>query len=603
MIERRIGILIANSQFPQEAKIEDLRCPENDVEGLVRVLSDKDRGNFDDLIALKNKPHYEILPVLNKTLTTAKKSDQVLIYYSGHGKLNRAGRLHLATRNSEHGVLESTAISIGRIRELIDVSVTKKIILVLDCCFSGAVGDEFLRLRGDVESQLQMASRSRGTYIMTASTGIQVATEKEADRHGIFTKHLIHGIECGDADLDGDGLITIDELYTYVHERVLEESHQQPMKWNLNVRGDIVIAKSGRRSREERAQRLRELIFELGKEGLPDDILKEALDIIGKEKNELSGEQQAYDDLLERLLQQKIKPLAFMHVWKQIRPDMQTIVKSLADISTSPVSSTKQPEEPIPDNKQTEPQATRPRPGSLRAETETIRNVLGMRFVYIPPGTFMMGSPEDEPGHRKNERQHEVELTQGFYMQTTPVTQGQWQAVMGRNPSIFKSGWEDCPVEGVSWKDVQAFIKKANAQSGGDTYRLPTEAEWEYSCRAGTETAYYTGSTKADLGRAGWYGQNSNDGTHPVGQKEANLFGLYDMHGNIWEWCQDCYSDYPEAKEVTDPKGISEGMDQVVRGGSWNRIAEYCRAAVRHGHAPGSRDDDLGFRLVRLPGR
>jgi uncharacterized caspase-like protein len=185
---------------------------------------------------------------LNKTLTTANKNDLILIYYSGHGKLNWAGRLHLATLNSEFGALEATAISIGTIRELIDVSETKKIVLVLDCCFSGAIGDEFLR--GDVDSQLQLASAGRGTYIMTASTGIQVAKEKGADRHGIFTKNTIDGIRSGEADLDGNGLISMDELYTCAREKVLEESHQQPMKWNLNVRGDLIIAESGRKQGE-----------------------------------------------------------------------------------------------------------------------------------------------------------------------------------------------------------------------------------------------------------------------------------------------------------------------------------------------------------------
>lgn len=314
MIERRIGILIANSRFPEELKLEDLHYPENDVDGLAKVLSDKDRGNFDDLITIKNKPRSEILPVLNKTLTTVNKNDLVLIYYSGHGKLNRAGRLHLATRNSKFDALEATAISIGTIREFLDVSETKKVVLVLDCCFSGAIGNEFLR--GDVDNQLQMASEGRGTYIMTASTGIQVAKEKEADRHGIFTKHLIIGLESGNADLDGNGLITMDELYSYVHEKVIQESHQKPMKWNLNVQGDLVVAANKNVIFERRNSQIRKTLFSLAREGiLPEEIFDEARKILSCPEKKLSGRQLLHSQLLEKMVLKKISVGEFISEW------------------------------------------------------------------------------------------------------------------------------------------------------------------------------------------------------------------------------------------------------------------------------------------------
>ncbi len=166
-----------------------------------------------------------------------------------------------------------------------------------------------------------------------------------------------------------------------------------------------------------------------------------------------------------------------------------------------------------------------------------------MDFVLIKAGTFMMGSPEDEEGRYYKEIQHQVILTQDYYMQTTELTQGQWEAVMGSNPSNFYNCGSNCPVEKVSWNDIQAFIEKLN-QRGEGIYRLPTEAEWEYAARAGSTTAFANGgitergcSYDANLDAMGWYYGNA-DGTHPVAQKLPNAWGLYDMHGNVWEWCQ-----------------------------------------------------------------
>jgi len=232
----------------------------------------------------------------------------------------------------------------------------------------------------------------------------------------------------------------------------------------------------------------------------------------------------------------------------------------------------------------------------LKAEppkpARTITNSLGMRFVWISPGTFMMGSPASESGRESDEAQHQVILTKGFYMQTTEVTQGQWKAVMGSNPSHFKNCGDDCPVEDVSWNDCKEFIRRLNQKEGAGKYRLPTEAEWEYACRAGSAGAY-----AGDLDSMGWYDRNSDERTHPAGQKKANAWGLYDMHGNVWEWCKDRYGDYPSGS-VTDPKGPSSGAYRVFRGGSWYLFSSFCRSAKRRYHSPDLREGLLGFRLA-----
>jgi formylglycine-generating enzyme required for sulfatase activity len=248
------------------------------------------------------------------------------------------------------------------------------------------------------------------------------------------------------------------------------------------------------------------------------------------------------------------------------------------------------------------------------------------RFVLIPAGTFTMGSPASETGRYDNETQHRVTISRAFYLQTTEVTQGQWQAVMGSNPSHFSSCGSDCPVEKVSWNDVQEFIGKLNRMEGTDKYRLPTEAEWEYAARAGSTTALYNGpltilgdNNGPELDAIAWYGGNScvsysggydcsgwknkqysctSCGTHPVGRKQPNAWGLYDMLGNVWEWCQDWYGGYPSGS-VSDPEGPSSGSGRVLRGGSWRPYARLARAANRSYFAPGYRDCILGFRLLR----
>lgn len=231
-------------------------------------------------------------------------------------------------------------------------------------------------------------------------------------------------------------------------------------------------------------------------------------------------------------------------------------------------------------------------------------NFLGMEFVYIAPGVFTMGSPRDELGRYIRETQHQVTLTHGYYIQSTEVTQGQWEAVMGSNPSHFSSCGSDCPVENVSWDEVQEFINKLN-QKGEGTYMLPTEAQWEYAARAGSSSAFANGKiTETESGydpnldAMGWYSYNSDSKTHQVAQKTPNAFGLYDMHGNVSEWCQDWYASYTLGS-VTDPEGPPSGSYRVKRGGGWYYYARICRSAHRLSTGPSFGSSHIGFRLVR----
>jgi sulfatase modifying factor 1 len=272
-----------------------------------------------------------------------------------------------------------------------------------------------------------------------------------------------------------------------------------------------------------------------------------------------------------------------------------------------------------------------PRRSDLIASTD-------LWMVQIPAGTFMMGSPKDEAERRDDEVRHEVTLSKAFWLGQTPVTQAQWQAVMGTSPSEFK-GNPNRPVEQVSWYDAIEFCNQLTAMAneadarlgltpcyriskieraeggaqsgsirsaeveliaGANGYRLPTEAEWEYAYRAGTTTAYSFGDDESMLAKHAWFDENSGESTHPVATKRSNAWGLFDMHGNVDEWCWDWYGEYPSGA-VTDPQGPRSGSGRVLRGGSWLGFSQYCRAAYRSADDPDFRYDDLGFRVARTP--
>jgi formylglycine-generating enzyme required for sulfatase activity len=274
---------------------------------------------------------------------------------------------------------------------------------------------------------------------------------------------------------------------------------------------------------------------------------------------------------------------------------------------------------------------------------------IGLKLVYIPPGSFTMGAAPGELGARPDEKPHKVSISKGFYMGAHEVTQDQYLRVMGKNPSVFHGEMllknkkivetmepgvvgHNHPVDHVTWDDAVEFCKRLSEmpqeKASGHVYRLPTEAEWEYACRAGTTTAYNTGDSKDSLEQAGWYGDNAgskpidsaekfreakgnikqyalglmaNGNTpHPVGRKKPNAWGLYDMHGNLWEWCSDWHGDYP-SRDVTDPKGPSVGKERVHRGGCYLVEGIKCRSAARNWDPPGDTYYYLGFRVVMEP--
>jgi formylglycine-generating enzyme required for sulfatase activity len=215
-------------------------------------------------------------------------------------------------------------------------------------------------------------------------------------------------------------------------------------------------------------------------------------------------------------------------------------------------------------------------------------------MVFVKGGTFMMGSSSGEDDERPV---HQVTLSD-FSIGKYEVTQAQWRAVMGNNPSEFK-GCDACPVETVTWKDAMKYVKKLSKKSGNN-YRLPTEAEWEYAASGGNLIRGYSYSGNDNISAVSWYLENSNSKTHSVGEKQANELKIFDMTGNVREWCNDWYAAYPAASEV-NPFGPFSGRCRVIRGGGWNSGTQYCRTPSRFLNSPEYCNSDLGFRLVLVP--
>ena len=537
----------------------------------------------DELFLMTEKKEADHLPILRfierqlrQLRDVYRNLDLLLVGFWGHGLLTKNGKRYLCATDTDMDQVESTGISFDLLWDYLTAAGPQNMCLILDCCQNHTTG------RGSMETfqEAEIDSLSRGmaqaardvlakkrangesvtippTYaVMNSCSSGERAYEWNEQRHGVFTAHLLEGMN--------QGLSSIGQLARHVAERVPRTSQRVLYKiqtpfFKLEGSGDIPLElnKSAPKPSQEKT---------VDRAPVTDDnpsLADEAERIYRRLKAEEERKEQ-----LVRAEQIARERLAAEKAERERLAEQERLAKENAEFRRRGI-------------------------GTASGDRVTVR-FKGMEYAFrwCPPGTFMMGSPGSEEGRSGDERQHKVTLTKGYWMQETPVTQAMWESVMGNNPSKFKGA--NNPVECVSWNDCQEYIEKLNTLSQDMKFRLPSEAEWEYACRAGRTTAY--GGTGI-LEEMGWYEGNSGDKTHAVGQKDPNGWGIYDMHGNVWEWCNDWYGEYPTNME-TDPKGPGSGSYRVNRGGSWYYLACYCRSAFRYWDDPGLRNYRLGFRLA-----
>jgi formylglycine-generating enzyme required for sulfatase activity len=571
-----------------DARVPDLKFAESDARAVRDLLIDESIGGFKpDNVALllgKDATTKNIKKALYD-LRRVGEDELVVIYFSGHGA-KAGGESFWITQDAELADLGPTALSNAELSRLLSAIPSQRVLTLLDCCYAA---DTVLNQKAVVSiDDLAQTFTGKGRVTIAGAGGGEEAIEVAGLKQGVFTHFLISGLR-GGADANADGVVTLDELWRFIQPKVEEAARQnrgiqkptQHMETGQQTDRFLLTLNPAAASRVvTRVAALRKLALD---DKLPVELFKEAERLLASAPT--SEVERKRREVYERLADEKT--------------DIETAKLALAALSApSPAPAPTPSPVPAPSPSPGPSPSPSPRP-QPSASSEYLDLDCGsgvtMRLKLIPAGPFTMGSPTSESGRGNDETQHSVTISQPFYMGVYEVTQAQWQAVMGSNPSHF-TGDLNRPVEQVSWNDCQAFCQKVSAKTG-KTVRLPTEAEWEYACRAGSTGRYSFGDSDSALGNYAWYYDNSGNTTHPVGQKQPNAWGLYDMHGNVWEWCQDWYGPYSSGS-VTDPSGPGSGEYRVLRGGSWYYIPPFCRAAVRRRLTPDNRWNNSGVRVV-----
>lgn len=603
MAENRSALIIAVSEY-QDAGLRQLVAPAQDAVALARVLGDPAIGGFTVKILL-NQPLDQVNREIEAFFTSGAKDDLLLLYFSGHGIKDDAGRLYFATPDTDRKLLRSTAVSAAFLHDLMSYCDSRQQVLLLDCCYSGAFArGKTHHKAGQTVDIGEYFGQGRGQFVLTASDAMQYAFEGDAVSGAgvcsIFTDTLVRGLETGEADLDGDGAISCTELYRYLCERIADRMPQQkPRKWAFATEGDILIARNPRP-----VVKLAALPIQLL------DALKSPFaDVRGGAARELGSLLQHSNKGLAAAAQAALQQMADDDSLK-----VQAVVAAILKETPPPTK----PQEPATDKAKARPilPAIQNIHGWSAQQVQTIQQQTaqalglevefcdrlqdgseGLTMVVIPGGLFLMGSPPEELGRIDNERQHEVEIAP-FALGKYAVTFEEYDrfAMAAEREKPKDEGWGrgSRPVISVNWFDAVAYAEWLSQQTG-QTYRLPIEAEWEYACRAGTTTRFYCGVDISDAPIT--YGLGHR--TIALNQVQANAWGMHDLHGNVWEWTGSEYDEGYGGAELRTVSGPSSGGPRVVRGGSWLSGPLMLRSAARHWDAPRLRSNTVGFRLAR----
>lgn len=528
----KFALIIGNSDY-QDMALAKLVTPGKDATRLAEVLRAPEIGGFDDVIPLINEPETILRRAIERLFAGKKKDDTLLMYFSGHGVLNEQGQLYLAVRDTEHDLLNATAIPASFIRQIMDESNSRRQVLMLDCCNSGAFGRGAKAITGKtVGTAAAFEGAGYGRVVLTATDAVQYAWEGEAiigeASLSVFTHFLVEGLQTGAADADGDGWIGLDELYDYVHEQVVKATpKQRPAKFAEKQLGQLVIARNPRPPAPAH---------------LPPEL---QLAILSPSAEVRAG---ALEEL-GRLIRGNNPALATaaLEALKQLTRQMT----ERARLSHEQQQETE--ETPAPPK--TEP-ATVSAPGVL-----VIEHPFHLELIRIPAGEFLMGSDpaKDKNAQPREQPQHRVYVSE-FYIGKYPVTNAQYAAF---TKIQIPSGKENHPVVNISWDVAVAFCEWLS-QETGKQFRLPTEAEWEKAAR-GTDGRIYPWGNEWDAKRLN-SSKSKIGGTTPVGKYSPagdSPYGLADMSGNVWEWCADSFDEKEYQRRggstVKDPQGPKTG--------------------------------------------
>ncbi|MBE9208356.1 SUMF1/EgtB/PvdO family nonheme iron enzyme [Nostoc sp. LEGE 06077] len=687
----KVALLIGISEY--ELGLTPLPNAVNDVEAMRRVLLNPEMGDFapENVTVLKNPQRQEMEDAIYNLYAHRDKDDLLLFYFSGHGVTVESGDFYFSTsitRKNQNKLVPTTAVAGTSVHSWMNQSKSKRQVVILDCCFSGAFA-RGLTAKDIDNIDLEQKLGGEGRAILTASSSTQYAFESDGLDLSIYTHYLVEGIEKGVADLDGDGLIAVDELHKYTKSKVQEASPAMtPEFYPVKEGYRIFLAKSPKddpklKYRQEVERRInrgkftipaRRLLNSLRNQFKLDSDVADAIEAeVKKPYLEYQRKLEEYEaTLIETIADDpKLGETTFndLRDYQQhlgLRDeDVAPIEERILGQQKQSVSAEELPDAAYSSNLTPSPfpsregeQDSKPlsaagrgleRGSTLpttiqtnqfefeivkvdakgqiinrsqgRAEffTEDLGNGVILDMVAIPGGKFLMGSPESEEGRYDSESpQHNVTV-QPFFMGKFPVTQGQWQAVaafdkvnidLDSDPSYFKGA--NRPVEQVSWYDAVEFCDRLSRETC-KIYRLPSEAEWEYACRAGTTTPFYFGETitteLANYNGDYTYGSapkgEYRQKTTEVGQFLTNPFGLFDMCGNVWEWCQDEWHENYNNAPTDGSAWLVENDNEyrLLRGGSWYRSPRYCRSANRSRSEGDNRGSFVVFRVVVVRGR
>lgn len=649
----KVALLIGVSEYQG---LPPLSAAVKDISALGEVLKNPELGNFDSVEILPNPDRQTMESAIEMLLENRTKEDLVLLFFSGHGiKDYDYQKLHFATRitriNSQDRLIVSTAVAARFIHDLINSPSNrhlKRLVIILDCCFSGAF-DPALSAKDGGSINLQSELGGEGRIVLTASNSIQNAFEQKGADLSIYTRYLVQGIETGLGDLDEDGWVSVSELHDYAARQVQQAAPSMTpqiitLRGNITQNFDIKLAKV---KLTDPKLKFRKKVTEYAPDGQILPAAKQTLEAYRKQfgltpedANEIIADIlrpfQEYQDNLKQYRE------AFrdscQHQYPLIKSELVSLrdlqrILALRDEDIEPIQQEIEALFANKSLKKVEIQTikitgiknakaiTQSQTKQIELFTEDLGNNILLEMIKIPAGKFWMGQTESEKqelirqvGKENYQKycarelpRHQVNL-QSFFLGKYPVTQAQYQQIMRDNPSKFKD-FEDSfnhPVENVTWEMAKEFCQKLSEKTGKN-YGLPSEAQWEYACRAGTETPFslgqiittdyvnYNGNYAYGYAPKGEYRLQ----TTPVNKFFPNAFGLYDMSGNVWEWCEDGWHENYE-NAPTDGSSWNDNHSQnryrILRGGSWNSYPSSGRSAYRYYHV--DRNDFNGFRVV-----